>query len=495
MGDGNGLNFFQFALGEILGINDAGYDDLPQLADQIVEAAIDAEMAHLGYEGSVKEGFRSSFNFHAVGDPDAPAPGPEEQQDLFELQQRKAEEDYQRIVHKWQTQISELLTPWSELPDEGQFESARATAAAAVVGLSDGSFGDDADSGQSDAANDELVARLGEAEGLLDAFDGKTILAFLEYLRLLRLRLHAQAKVAASLAIAVEAEAALWTAARSDTADFAKDAFWAMTGSHPHKQSDNDGARNALALIGVVAGVIGAPLSGGASIALAAVAGGAGLLAGFIPEDPPPPVYRELEGAHPDDVFANMKRALEDQNDSIVAEEKSLGTALSGVDDKVHGDLDTYRIADVDLLDSASIRDYDDKLRTLKVDGNKLFIAGDTSMPGVAGELEATVTTLQSVLIASACQRPGGIGYGGGPTSEWYDLQRTLTWILTGTAAQVRDAGDHLIKASKIIDHTDVEVDRSLRRHVKKVDDTALPFDTVPPPPSPPNKYGRGPQI
>lgn len=226
--------------------------------------------------------------------------------------------------------VPSYFAPLAEMPTAAQFETVLNYGLVAVELLATRAATIDAGRrlipGSSDLTKMELVA------ALLAEWTGGAADEFRDnFLRRFPAIASGQFALAVMLRDASTAHADIWGNAWADAETIAQATVDALN-QLPHK---HDKQELVLTVIGAVAGVLGAPVSGTVAVTWALVAGASATAALGVPEDPPPGV---LGGDNVDEVIDNMRGAITELINRVIREEDRLAEWLVAV----VGEVDRY---------------------------------------------------------------------------------------------------------------------------------------------------------
>ncbi len=261
----------------------SSYEDLADTIDKIVDAAIESEMDHRDYPGTVDQGFTHEGPYVHISPPTGVSRrggGVRATDQDGHLVDDLGWDPAGEVYGPWRERIHEAFARWVGLPDPDALEGPVDACDVASRLLSDGGSAD-AETGIS--GGNTALSHLGTMNSELAQFNGETIDAFTRnYSQRLPIVVRNQSSVAAMLWIGARAEQKLWRSARTDVATIADKVLEAMRASHPSGGGDFSGF---LKVVGTVTSVAGLFVSGGTAAPVIAATGvGAGVLGALLPD-------------------------------------------------------------------------------------------------------------------------------------------------------------------------------------------------------------------
>ncbi|WP_435770580.1 hypothetical protein [Nocardioides sp. SYSU DS0651] len=466
----------------------SSYDEIWSTIEKIVDAAIEAEMAR-NHFFRVGDDYQIAHRESDVGDgwSGGTVNGPGSGQVRWIVQPDRflvAWPDQHlelvaSIYDKWQTAVPEVFRGWTWLPDPAAMvdDVNRVIQAAQRI-----SQGEDLEDGPRIPAHPTLPGNLAEANGILENFEGGTVSAFrVNYTRRLTgTVLPNQCGLICEIAEGMLAEAAIFNEARSSVVSIADSMLAAMKAAKP--SAEESGSTDALlTVLGIGLSFAGIFATGGVATAIGLASTTLSTVTAFQGSEK----SVSLAADHPDAVLDAAREALTTLNDDITSEETAVQATFRGVADALDGPIGRYDLrAPRDLTGSTSHQELVGSPTLLDVDTERLRKVAHTFLPPIADLLDAAAVRLDPW--PALWTRSYDIGVDSdGPHTERVAASQALASVLVGTAAELRNACDHLLIAAGDFDRTEGGVEAALRHHAEEVREQPLPDVPFEPPPSP----------
>lgn len=423
--------------------------------EEVWRAAIDCMMTHdLGYTGDSQSGY-----IGPMGDWPAVS-GPTGDITLTEPRQPGNPYTYSTTVNPWNDYyspwidaIESLFEPWTWLPDPTQFHKRALKDAVWYLSASIPGKGDGPKS-----MNTPLTTHLADfwkwlspdsaqamSAATLHTFDsiygGAKIGSILENLRL----------GPVALGLALTAERHLWTAARNDVLNLAKQAVTAF------KSLDSGGAQ-ALEVSTAMTNLLGDFVPG-----FGIVSDGLGAISSALPKNEDSATPALADGANTaDDVFDNLQKALNTTlNDKITTHEQNIQHMLNVQLNDMH---DAKKKSSYHVDPGKGVNEDARHLPTLNVRSSTIRDLGYDTMSEIAAQFGHSAQRCQAGDNEFAWLRHGAIGLGAtGPYTEWSALLNLTLALLDSNGKEIVEAGKVLARVAGYFTDTDGDMKRNLK--------------------------------
>lgn len=444
--------------------------------DQIVDAAIESDMACHAFYGNLQDGF------------DGPAlsteANPSYYMDVHIAPDGRATDEYGQVYRhgdpyfaisfdpvetmaRWREEIPQAFDVWLDIPDpavlEGKVESARS--AARTLALSGSTDGEGADAVLM-PGNVQLSGDLDYLSAELGQFNGATVNAFhRNYVSQMPIVISNQWAAAVVLGIGITAEHEIWKRARQDLLDIADKVLEAMKDAHG---SGGGGFDLFLKIAGAALSAVGLFVAGPAGAVVGGVNTALGILGRFLPTDGAENPEVGFGARDPAGVLEKLVEGLDAVNRVIFEEEHQMRTCVMNARFEIYDDaFDLARPSDLlsesDVGDIVTADETDVRLDTLRNIGNVV-------MPAIAGQLTSAATQVDAAAGEGAWTRQAQLGLGSrGYYFEWGGMQEMLSRLLLDTAWEVQEAGRHLTLAAGDLGQTDEDIGAALAQHGQRV--------------------------
>ena len=300
------------------------YEQLPQHAVEIERSAIEESLKQRGYMKDPSGNWRDGSS---------------------------AEESVQVAVDVTVSRyqgVAEMFTPFIGMPDPGKFEPMIKYLNAAMGTLSAGEQGEDPVYKLEVTANLELQGMTTVGKALQD-WRGSAATAFRQnFVEPFPAITRNQFALVATLKGAIDAEQALWKAARESVDDIAHKAQAALDVMGDCNPKDQTALLTVAASVFAVAAVV---TTGGAAIALT-VAGATAQAVGGIPREDPEKV--EFSGKTPDAIISQVQGALDKLVAQINTKERDVANAMSASSSFLAGNRAKFVSARPSLADASA---------------------------------------------------------------------------------------------------------------------------------------------
>ncbi len=380
--------------------------------------------------------------------------------------------DATEIYSSWRAAVSEVLDPWLDTPEPGDFDDAITTLQAVALKLSAGGVVHSGDGSelQLEGGNQELGDYVTYVTTELAQFNGAMIDNLsLHYTSRISQTLNGQHVVAVAAGTTVAAEQEVWRRADEGIvklATAAKDAFGTERGDFDWKA--------ALGVVNTVATALGLFLGpGGAATANTAVRTITGIVKGFLP-DPPPEEEKVISG-----------RTAQQVLDSLAAATKGLATEIGDVE----SDMLSFGIkVDSWIWDNISYFDISTPHDFLEDDGGEYFAAGE-NLQVLTPHLRKIAAVVQLIGVeqgAAGAAMEGatkevswlrdtslGLSYRG-HFAGWSVLEQSLTGLCSRSRTELTSVASRMVAASYDFEKTDDQIRAELAEQVRSVEDAGV---------------------
>lgn len=371
----------------------------------------------------------------------------------------------------WDGKIADALTDWSDddrLPRESEFETPLAEIHTAVGKLTlAAEHADDV------LANPDLekIALILPSLPDVEPGTGRTIQRFLEFYGPPRLKnvFDGHRQAAAILKLGLSGTNEIWKQARLDITELtgtARDAF-------KQCRENSDAARREQ--VGVVfdaIGLIGSVVPGPAGTGLKGIAATGNFISSAAKAfgEETTPVELTISGGDAGAVLSSFKSAIEDLNDRISADEKSLATSMTTMRDAVAPNQLNFHVHPAAGL-AKEFTGVDD----ISLDYPTIRTLGYTYMPTIARAFFDAEQNLQNARTVLPWSRPSQLGSGAyGAFFDYDDLITTLAPLLDDSAVEVVRAGEKLAEFAGFMRDVDGSVRDTLGVHHQELDGASL---------------------
>lgn len=244
--------------------------------------------------------------------------------------------DEQNAIEAQFADIPALYRPFSEAPDPTSFDGAISELRRALRVISSGQQNNDPINGNIYPAN-PVLDKLSGSESYIEDWTGAAAMEFkANFVDPFPSVVRNQFIMVAVLKCALEAEKEIWTKARNDIDRVAHDTLTAL------ERMDDCGKNEwtmAFTVVASVAAVAAVPVTGGASLAIAAVGAASEVAAAAVPDDPP---SIRFSGETPAAVISQMREAISKLKAEIDGQEAKIAVAVSGACELVSGNRDLF---------------------------------------------------------------------------------------------------------------------------------------------------------
>ncbi|WP_141014551.1 hypothetical protein [Nocardioides sambongensis] len=369
--------------------------------------------------------------------------------------------------------VAEILDPWLNVPQTGDFDDAMASLNTAAYNLlADGVFTDGDGTEQTlDGGSLALNDWVKYADDELTQYNGAMIEALdAQYVSRLRPTLSGQFIVASGAGTVVAGEQEIWRIANEEILEIAtaaKEAFDAIS-----ERGEVDW-KKVLQVVGAVAGAASLFVTGPGALvtAITATRTISGIMTTFMP-DPPPAEEATISGRSVQDVCDSLSTATGKLATSVGDAESALlsfGIRMDGYvsDNRAYFDISITR----------DVRSF------LEDDGAAYFAAGEN--------LEVLTPHLREIaprfsLIAESQRTASTAADGASTESRWYRdsalglsyrgcyagysvLEQTLTSLCNNSATELDSVAQRLVEVSYDFDRTDEQIEEEIRRRTDEV--------------------------
>lgn len=443
------------------------FSELQAKFQPIIDAAIESDMNYHGFDGTVASGF-TGYSRATEANPlseevhVAPPGGADEGEATNDYGQVFTYDDYffsmtfkpkEDVYDKWREAIPALFDPWLDIPDPDTLEPKVQAVrdAAKKLGLSVTTEGSGTDMSLV-GGNQKLSGDLTYLNSEIGQFNGATINAFHQnYVSRMPTVISGQWSAACILGVGLAAQQDMWKRVRKDLLEIGDRMKEAME----EARGGGSGIGTDIKILGALASAATIFVSGPAAPIVGGIATSLGILGAFVPEGTGDTTHKELGGDWPVDVHDNVVVALDAMRTDIDTEEGAGRQCVSDARFEVFGNADFDLHRPTDLLGESDVGDLTTPDETLVKLGTLRSI-GQSVMPGIAAELEAAVGLLDAASGNGPWTRTGGIGISyQGYYWEWEGLYENLTSIITDTAWEVRQGGEHLVIAAGLLEDSD----------------------------------------
>jgi hypothetical protein len=368
------------------------------------------------------------------------------------------------IVKKWPPKIEGLFTKWQSLPS--RYTSAPLLDWAARE-LNIDPKNPETTGDSFGGVNSRLAGDLERLKTRTGDLSGQYVQAFSDYyVNSLPTTIQGQDMLLSALAVASRAQGEIWGRTEDDLASFEQKAWDAMKASGPSGGPNGDLVL-ALTVVGAVGAALAAVPTLGGSVALfGAISAAAVIGAGFEAAKKANEGFKDLPlgAGHPDEVYDNMKKALDELDKQIERQETGVRdflVAAKGMAESGACELSPPELNNAPTGQILSGRQ--------DVVVNKQSIAQITELwlPSVAADLRQAERYL-TITADDGFRRDTDIGLA--PTGAWAEfsaLQTRTSALLTGLSKDLETAGDKLEEAARDIGMTD----DGISTHYRKVED------------------------
>ncbi len=460
---------------------------VPGLADkvqEVIKAAINAEMFERGWYGSCEEGFHGTAQATEANPmpPDILVTYPDGQ--VLAYGEYPDESltpviDAPEVYARWRHNIEQVFDRWAELPDPANFDAKIDRLRAIAAGLATGGATVVGQGGDVEVAVGNLdlhsyvtdvVNEVGSCEG--DAFEA----LYDAYIGRLAPVLNGQHALAVVLGTTLVGEQELWRHARTDIVDLAEKA---REGFQAYADGNGQGLTFFLSLVGVALSAAGIFASGGAAIALGAL-GTANSLATLLIPAPETEPELELGGGSVEEIHANLLLAASDTVSAVQQEEQALYLAILDVLDIVTASTDYFDFGTPsDFLGEnrpPQLFDAAENIQLVKED----LLAAATKLEAISGTLSAIGADL-STTGEAPWERDALLGHLGrvGFYPQWNELLHLLDRVVRRSAQAMDDVAGRMVLVVHDFQQTDDQISAELDDLVRHLTD---PTPTTPVP-------------
>lgn len=447
---------------------------------EIVEAAIEAEMSSYGYYGTCADGFEGysrATEELPISDPiTVKYPSGAVYQFGSEADWLEPFMDAKALFSKWQEEIPQNFERFDDLPHPDAFDYPLETLAAITTGLSAqgaSTSGSGSDTTVS-VGNLDLSSYIESAQHTLGNFSGDAMQALNQsYLARLDDVVGGQQVLACVLGVSMAGEQEVWRTTRIDLLDIAEEARKAFKA---YANGGGGSVKELLEVAGAAASAIGLftanPVVKGASTIL-------GIVTKFMPDPPAPPVL-QLGGGSVEEIHGNLLEALSTLCQTIADQERALGECASGAATSVMDHLDSY--------DLGTPSDFlgENRPGELYGPGEEVAVVFDGLrdcaglVQGVASVLDQIHGDLSSSVGDYRWVRNAQVGLGShGHYDDWATLHDNLGTVLQRTSTTLTDVAARMVLVANDFQATEDQITQELSQLVAGLNDPT-PTETVP---------------
>ncbi len=452
---------------------------VPGLADkveEVIEAAINAEMNESGWYGSCDDGFHVTARATEANSmpPDITVTYPEGQVLAYGDHPDDSLTpviDVHEVYARWRRNIEQIFDRWAEMPEPDAFDAKIDQLRAIAAGLAVGGIAVVGEGAEVEVTAGNLDLHTYVADVLTEVGDceGEAFEALYDgYLGRLAPVLNGQHALAVVLGTTLAGEQELWRRARTDIVDLAEKAREGF-----QKVADGGGGNLNffLSLVGVAISAAGIFASGGTAIALGALGTANGLATLLIPAPETEPEL-ELGGDSAHDVYSKLLVAASDSGSALQQEEQALYLAILAVNRSVNGLTDYYDFGTPsDFLGEnrpAELFDAAENVQLVKAD-----------LVEAAAKLEAISWSLTSIDGALSTtgqgmwERDGMLGHLGyvGFYPQWNDLLVTLDNLIRRSSRAMGEVAERMVLVAHDFQQTDDQIAAELAVLVQELTD------------------------
>lgn len=377
--------------------------------------------------------------------------------------------DAVEVYDSWKTAVAELLEPWANTPEPGDFDTPITTVRAAALKLSAGGVVTDGEGEelQLEGGNQELGSYVTFVLGEIGQFNGDMIDTLsINYTSRLSQILNGQHIVACAAGTTLTAEQDVWRradAAVLELADAAKTAFLSERGGADWKKI--------LGIVGTVSSALGLFLGpGGAATANATIGTVTGIIGGFLPE-PPPEKESAIEGSTAPEILESLSTALTDVATTVSDVESEFLSFGIKIDSWIWDNLSYFDISrPTNFLDNDR-GEYFAPGENLQVLTPQLReVAAVVKLIGVEQRNAGNQVNDATREVAWYRDPALGLNYRG-HFAGWSVLEQSLTGLCSRSFEELQDVALRMVDASYDFDATDEAVEAALRDEIQKVHD------------------------
>ncbi|GAA1538850.1 hypothetical protein GCM10009788_46930 [Nocardioides humi] len=397
---------------------------------------------------------------------------------LADINKSVLEAEAKGVLDKWPPKIEGLFTKWQDLPSR-YTSAALLDWAARELNIdpdnpdsTGDSFGD---------INSRLAGDLENIKLRTGQLSGEYAETFAEYyVNQLPTTFQAQGRLVAALSVASHAQGEIWGRTEDDLAAFEPKALEAMKASAPDGP-DGDLVLGLTVIAAFATALAAVPTLGGSVALFGAISGAAAIGAGVEAAKTPDTKYQSLPlGAdHPDKVFTNMEKWLDDLDTQIEVQEVGVQDFLKAAKAFADGGSCELTRPTLNSADPSAVLN-----RRQGVTVSKESIAKITELwlPSVAADLRQAEGYL-TFTADDGFRRSTDVGLAyTGAWTEFSALQTRTSDLLTGLSTDLEDAGTKLEDAARLIGMTDDQISQHYQKVEKQVEDRNLndPDDVLP---------------
>ena len=459
---------------------------LAATVEKIIDAAIEAEMAWNGFEGSVTSGFQNDGGYITITPPSGPdrssggdATGIEGQSlspsELTDANRELGWNVLGDVYQKWQRDIRFVFEPWMDLPDPGAFGPVIGRLEEAATALTEeGSWQPPvAETGGVASvlsANPELRV-FNNLFSRLDDMGGSAIFTFnSNYASRLPGLMSAHGALAQMLLFVARAERAIWEATAKDITDIAEKVLTAMEASKNRQAGEATSVLTVLGAVASAATLVPGPHQGAAGAA-STVIGLIQTVSGDAEAEAPEPEI-PFGDPMPWGVYDKLVAGVQRLDDTITAQEQALQTALQQALGQAQSDA---QAAGYNLRPPSGLLHTTDPDKIvsdeLNVSHQNLTWIADSALPSVAGAMTRAAHKVGSSQDSGPWYRHVSIGIGAsGPLLDFQALAERLCFLLSDTATELHQVAQRVRYFAEDVRRTDAAIHDLLVAQTKQID-------------------------
>lgn len=370
-------------------------------------------------------------------------------------------------VEAWRPRIDGLFTRWQDLPSRYSWDPLLDWSVREL------SIDPDNPTSTGDTFGEVNTRLAGDIENLklrVGQLRGAYAQTFAEYyVNQLPATIESQGRLIAALSVASHCQGEIWGRTEDDLGAFETMALEAMKASAPDGP-DGDLVLGLTVVAAFATALAAVPTLGGSVALFGAISGGAAIAAGVESAREADTTYQNLPlGAdHPDAVFANMERWLDDLDAAIEAQE--IGCREFLVQARAFADGGSCELSRPSL-NAAPAGEVLSAGQDLVVSADTIARITELWLPSLAADLRQAEGNLR-VTASDGFDRATDVGLAhDGAWPEFSSLQQRTAALLTGLSVDLEDAGTKLEEAARVIGMIDDGVSthyRDVERQVER---------------------------
>jgi hypothetical protein len=373
-----------------------------------------------------------------------------------------------QIIAKWPPKIQGLFEKWKDIPSGYEISGGASGLEWAVKELAIDASDSEKQGTELVPANTRLAGDISRLVTRTSQLSGQYARTFADYyVADLAATIENQGMLVGALSVSATAQGEIWQRTNADLTDLEVMAHEAMIKARP--SANSDGLIMALTVVGAIAGAVASvPTLGGSAVLIAALGGAAAIGAEYEDAKEAKDVKVPLGASHPNDVYTNLKEALEELDRRIEQQEKGLASWLTSAKNLADGGQCDLKDPELNTAPPGQVLT---KEQDVVVTPGVIAEITEMWLPSVAGDLQQAQKEL-TITKTEGFERTTDVGLApAGAWTEFSGLQTRTSFLLTDTAGDLERAAEALQSAARGIGLADEDQNQVWERRAKQVEE------------------------